>query len=98
LINGLSLSLDVPFVAVNAMVGPVLVALAWSRHVIPRPWDDRAAGGGRLHRLRRDVLGRWAGRAAGARADAGRCAPCPGDGGRRVPRERPTRPMCPAPV
>ena len=58
LINGLSLSLDVPFVAVNAMVGPVLVALAWSRHVIPRPWDDRAAGGGRLHRLRRDVLGR----------------------------------------
>jgi uncharacterized membrane protein YczE len=35
LINGLSLSLDVPFVAVNAVVGLVLVALAWSRHVIP---------------------------------------------------------------
>jgi uncharacterized membrane protein YczE len=35
LINGLSLSLHVPFVAVNAVVGLVLVALAWSRHVIP---------------------------------------------------------------
>jgi uncharacterized membrane protein YczE len=35
LINGLSLSLDVPFVAVNAVVGLVLVVLAWSRHVIP---------------------------------------------------------------
>jgi uncharacterized membrane protein YczE len=35
LINGLSLSLDVPFVAVNGVVGLVLVALAWSRHVIP---------------------------------------------------------------
>jgi uncharacterized protein len=35
LINGLSLSLDVPFVAVNAVVGLVLVALAWNRHVIP---------------------------------------------------------------
>jgi uncharacterized protein len=35
LINGLSLSLDVPFVAVNAVVGLVLVALAWIRHVIP---------------------------------------------------------------
>ena len=35
LINGLSLSLDLPFVAVNAVVGLVLVALAWSRHVIP---------------------------------------------------------------
>src|SRR4029450_13161011 len=35
LINGLSLSLDVPFVVVNAVVGLVLVALAWSRHVIP---------------------------------------------------------------
>jgi uncharacterized membrane protein YczE len=35
LINGLSLSLDVPFVAVNAVVGLVLVALGWSRHVIP---------------------------------------------------------------
>ena len=35
LINGLSLSLDVPFVAVNAAVGLVLVALALSRHVIP---------------------------------------------------------------
>ena len=35
LINGLSLSLDVPFVAVNGAVGLVLVALAWSRHVIP---------------------------------------------------------------
>ena len=57
LINGLSLSLDVPFVAVNAVVGLVLVALVEpARH--PRPWDDRAAGGGRLHRLRRHVLGR----------------------------------------
>ena len=37
LINGLSLSLDVPFVAVNAVVGLVLVVLAWSRHVIPGP-------------------------------------------------------------
>jgi uncharacterized protein len=37
LINGLSLSLDVPFVAVNAVVGLVLVALAWSRRVIPGP-------------------------------------------------------------
>jgi uncharacterized protein len=35
LINGLSVSLDVPFVAVNAVVGLVLVALSWSRHVIP---------------------------------------------------------------
>jgi uncharacterized protein len=35
LINGLSLSLDVPFVVVNAVVGLILVALAWSRHVIP---------------------------------------------------------------
>ena len=35
LINGLSLSFDVPFVAVNAVVGLVLVVLAWSRHVIP---------------------------------------------------------------
>jgi uncharacterized protein len=35
LINGLSLSLDVPFVAVNAAVGLVLVVLAWCRHVIP---------------------------------------------------------------
>ena len=35
LINGLSLSLDVPFVAVNAVVGLVLVVVAWSRHVIP---------------------------------------------------------------
>jgi uncharacterized membrane protein YczE len=35
LINGLSLSLHVPFVVVNAVVGLVLIALAWSRHVIP---------------------------------------------------------------
>jgi uncharacterized protein len=35
LINGLSLSLDVPFVVVNAVVGLILVALAWRRHVIP---------------------------------------------------------------
>ncbi len=35
LINGLSLSFDVPFVAVNAAVGLVLIGLAWSRRVVP---------------------------------------------------------------
>jgi uncharacterized membrane protein YczE len=35
LINGLSLSLDLPFVVVNAVVGLVLVAVSWSRRVIP---------------------------------------------------------------
>lgn len=35
LINGLSISLDLPFVVVNAIVGLVLVAMAWSRHVVP---------------------------------------------------------------
>jgi uncharacterized protein len=35
LINGLSLSLDQPFVVVNAVVGLILVAISWSRRVIP---------------------------------------------------------------
>jgi uncharacterized protein len=35
LINGLSISLDVPFLVVNVVVGAVLVALAWSRGVKP---------------------------------------------------------------
>lgn len=35
LINGLSLSLDVPFLAVNIGVGVVLVAMAWLRGLTP---------------------------------------------------------------
>lgn len=35
MINGLSLSLDVPFVVVNVVVGVVLLALAWYRKVVP---------------------------------------------------------------
>ncbi|MGN6607614.1 MAG: hypothetical protein ACTHMS_11485 [Jatrophihabitans sp.] len=35
LINGLALSLDVPFVWVNLVVGVVLVAMAWARGLAP---------------------------------------------------------------
>jgi uncharacterized protein len=35
LVNGLSIWSDVPFLAVNAVVGAVFVALAWSRGVAP---------------------------------------------------------------
>lgn len=35
LVNGLSLSLDVPFLAVNCVLGVVLVAMAWWRGLIP---------------------------------------------------------------
>jgi uncharacterized membrane protein YczE len=34
-VNGLSLALDVPFVAVNCALGIVLVALAWWRGLVP---------------------------------------------------------------
>jgi uncharacterized protein len=37
MINGIALSLDVPFVVANAAVSLVLVAVAWARHVVPGP-------------------------------------------------------------
>ncbi|MDT4899811.1 MAG: uncharacterized protein QOJ78_741, partial [Pseudonocardiales bacterium] len=34
-INGLAISLDVPFLAVSCVLGAVLVALAWWRGLVP---------------------------------------------------------------